>query len=95
MRTKHFILSLILLSKISLAQGEAGSLFLSINPGARSNGMGEAQIGISNDAYATYYNPAGLTNRVICNCPTWTAPPPAASSAVTVPSLPTAMLIAC
>jgi hypothetical protein len=62
MRTKHFILSLILLSKISLAQGEAGSLFLSINPGARSNGMGEAQIGISNDAYATYYNPAGLTN---------------------------------
>ncbi len=24
--------------------------------------MGEAQIGVANDAYATYYNPAGLTN---------------------------------
>ena len=39
-----------------------GSLFLTINPGARSNAMGEAQIGVANDAYATYYNPAGLTN---------------------------------
>jgi hypothetical protein len=45
-----------------MAQGQAGSLFLSINPGARANGMGEAQIGIANDAYATYYNPAGLSN---------------------------------
>ena len=62
MRVKHTILSLILLSQLSYSQGTAGSLFLTINPGARSNGMGEAQIGVSNDAYATYYNPAGLTN---------------------------------
>ena len=62
MRTKHFILSLILLSQITFAQGQAGSLFLTINPGARSNAMGEAQIGVANDVYATYYNPAGLTN---------------------------------
>ena len=62
MRTKHIILSLILLSQLSFAQGQAGSLFLTINPGARSNAMGEAQIGVANDAYATYYNPAGLTN---------------------------------
>ena len=62
MRTKHFILSLILLSQIAFAQGQAGSLFLTINPGARSNAMGEAQIGVANDVYATYYNPAGLTN---------------------------------
>lgn len=62
MRVKNTILSLIILSQISFAQGEAGSLFLSINPGARSNAMGEAQIGVSNDSYATYYNPAGLTN---------------------------------
>ena len=61
MRTKHFILSLILLSQITFAQGQAGSLFLTINPGARSNAMGEAQIGVANDVYATYYNPAGLT----------------------------------
>lgn len=62
MRTKHFILSLILISQITFAQGQAGSLFLTINPGARSNAMGEAQIGVANDVYATYYNPAGLTN---------------------------------
>jgi hypothetical protein len=62
MRTKQFILSLILLSQITFAQGQAGSLFLTINPGARSNAMGEAQIGVANDVYATYYNPAGLTN---------------------------------
>ena len=62
MRTKHIILSLILFSQLSFAQGQAGSLFLTINPGARSNAMGEAQIGVANDAYATYYNPAGLTN---------------------------------
>ena len=62
MRTKNIILSLILFSQLALGQGQAGSLFLTINPGARSNAMGEAQIGIANDAYATYYNPAGLTN---------------------------------
>ena len=62
MRTKHIILSIILFSQLSFAQCQAGSLFLTINPGARSNAMGEAQIGVANDAYATYYNPAGLTN---------------------------------
>ena len=59
---KHIILSLILFSQLSFAQGQAGSLFLTINPGTRSNAAGEAQIGVANDAYATYYNPAGLTN---------------------------------
>ena len=62
MKYKNLIVSAILLSQLAMAQGQAGSLFLSINPGARANGMGEAQIGIANDAYATYYNPAGLTN---------------------------------
>ena len=62
MRTKHFILSVILISQVALAQGQAGSLFLTINPGARANAMGEAQIGVANDVYATYYNPAGLMN---------------------------------
>ena len=61
MRTKHIILSLILLSQLSFTQGQAGSLFLTINPGARSNEMGESQIGVANDAYATYYNPSGLS----------------------------------
>ena len=62
MKLKNLIVTAILLSQLVMAQGQAGSLFLSINPGARANGMGEAQIGIANDAYATYYNPAGLTN---------------------------------
>ena len=60
---KNKILFLIIFaSNILFAQGKAGSLFLTINPGAKSNGMGEAQIGIANDVYASYYNPAGLTN---------------------------------
>ena len=62
MKYKKLIATVILLSQLVMAQGQAGSLFLSINPGARANGMGEAQIGIANDAYATYYNPAGLSN---------------------------------
>jgi len=62
MKYKNLIATVILLSQFVMAQGQAGSLFLSINPGARANGMGEAQIGIANDAYATYYNPAGLSN---------------------------------
>jgi hypothetical protein len=62
MNYKNLIATIILISQLVMAQGQAGSLFLSINPGARANGMGEAQIGIANDAYATYYNPAGLSN---------------------------------
>jgi len=60
---KNKLLFLIIFaSNILFAQGKGGSLFLTINPGAKSNGMGEAQIGIANDVYASYYNPAGLTN---------------------------------
>ena len=62
MSYKKSIFALLLFSQITMAQGEAGSLFLAINPGARANGMGEAQIGVANDAYSTYYNPAGLSN---------------------------------
>lgn len=43
-----------------LAQGEAGAIFLLISPGARAGGMGEAQTAIADDAYASYWNPAGL-----------------------------------
>ena len=39
---------------------EAGALFLLISPGARAGGMGEAQVAVANDAYASYWNPAGL-----------------------------------
>ena len=40
--------------------GEAGAIFLLIAPGASAAGTGEAQVAKSNDAYASYYNPAGL-----------------------------------
>lgn len=42
------------------AVSEAGALFLLISPGARAGGMGEAQVAVANDAYASYWNPAGL-----------------------------------
>ncbi len=43
-----------------VAQSEAGAIFLLISPGARAGGMGEAQVAVANDAYASYWNPAGL-----------------------------------
>lgn len=43
-----------------MAVSEAGALFLLISPGARAGGMGEAQVAVANDAYASYWNPAGL-----------------------------------
>ena len=42
------------------SQSEAGAIFLLIAPGARAGGMGEAQVAVANDAYASYWNPAGL-----------------------------------
>ncbi|MBT5462080.1 MAG: PorV/PorQ family protein [Candidatus Marinimicrobia bacterium] len=52
-------LVLVLMNPI-LAQSEAGAIFLLIAPGARAGGMGEAQVAVANDAYASYWNPAGL-----------------------------------
>ncbi|MBO8130888.1 MAG: PorV/PorQ family protein [Candidatus Marinimicrobia bacterium] len=53
-------ISLILLFNFSYSQSQAGAIWLLINPGARADGMGEANVAIANDAYASYYNPAGL-----------------------------------
>ncbi len=39
---------------------EATAIFLLISPGARAGGMGEAFVAVSDDATATYWNPAGL-----------------------------------
>ncbi len=38
----------------------ASVIWLTITPGARSNGMGEAFTALADDATATYWNPAGL-----------------------------------
>lgn len=48
------------LSNPIYSQSEAGAIFLLISPGARAGGMGEAQVAVANDAYATFWNPAGL-----------------------------------
>ena len=61
MKNKVFILLLIMkISVLNANPGEASAVFLLISPGASSVGTGEAQVAKANDAYATYYNPAGL-----------------------------------
>jgi hypothetical protein len=44
----------------SFAVSESAVLFLLISPGARASGMGEAFVGLADDATAVYWNPAGL-----------------------------------
>ncbi len=53
------ITGLLLVTQV-FAVGEAGAIFLLIAPGAGPAGTGEAQVAKADDAYATYYNPAGL-----------------------------------
>ena len=60
-RIYSIVVALLLISGPSLnAQSEAGAIFLLISPGARAGGMGEAQVAVANDAFASYWNPAGL-----------------------------------
>lgn len=61
MKRLGIILSLmaVLINPI-FAQSEAGAIFLLIAPGARAGGMGEAHVAVADDAYASYWNPAGL-----------------------------------
>jgi len=42
------------------AVSESAVLFLLISPGARASGMGEAFVGLADDATAVFWNPAGL-----------------------------------
>lgn len=55
------VFSVLNVSSSLFAQGEATVLFLMINPGARQGGMGEAGVALANDAYAIYWNPAGMS----------------------------------
>ncbi len=41
--------------------GTTAAAVLKIAPGARSLGMGNAYVGVSDDIYSTYFNPAGIT----------------------------------
>jgi len=54
------LLLLITLVNPVFSVGEAGAIFLLIAPGARAGGLGEAQVAVTDDAYASYWNPAGL-----------------------------------
>ncbi len=60
---KRFIYSALFLLAAQVpvqAQSEAGSIFLLISPSARAAGMGEAHVAVADDAYASFWNPAGL-----------------------------------
>ncbi len=52
--------ALILLPSLMLAISQATLLFLSIEPGARANGMGRAYSAVADDAYAGWWNPGAL-----------------------------------
>jgi len=54
------VLVLLIAAQQVFAVSEAALLFLLISPGARSAGMGEAFVAVSNDASAVFWNPAGL-----------------------------------
>ena len=45
---------------MSASPGDASAVFLLISPGAASVATGEAQVAKADDAYATFFNPAGL-----------------------------------
>src|SRR6056297_1586904 len=61
MKRYLLLIPIIMLLSVSVfAQGEAGAVWLLIRPGARACGMGEVGGAVADDAYATYYNPAGL-----------------------------------
>ena len=59
MKIKNILIIISIISNLS-AVGEAGAIFLLIAPGAGAQGLGEAQVAKADDAYASYYNPAGL-----------------------------------
>ncbi len=54
------LLGVILTVSSVFAITNTGAVWLLIAPGARAEAMGEAQVAIADDAYASYYNPAGM-----------------------------------
>jgi len=68
-RTISFVIALAILFGLTIPSfagefskvGTVGAQFLKIGMGARYVGMGEASVACVNDAYAMYWNPAGLT----------------------------------
>jgi len=56
----YSMILLLLLSGASLYATEYAAGFMEVGMGAEAAGMGMAQVAVANDAYATYWNPAGL-----------------------------------
>lgn len=62
-RMPLLVLGLVVLTASSALAGEAGTAgagFLKLAVGPRAVGMGESQTAVAEDAYAAYWNPAGL-----------------------------------
>ncbi len=53
------IITVLVISSMAYAS-TASVIWMTITPGARPNGMGEAFTALANDATASYWNPAGL-----------------------------------
>lgn len=54
------LLLLAILPALAGGAGSAGADFLQLGAGPRAVAMGEAQVAVADDAYASYWNPAGL-----------------------------------
>lgn len=59
---KFAIIILLIFTSVSVfsTASQAGAVFLMIYPGARAVGIGGAYTAIADDAFANYYNPAGM-----------------------------------
>ena len=58
--TVALLLTMVFVAQQAFAVSEATVLFLMITPGARQASMGESFVAVANDAYAAFWNPAGL-----------------------------------
>jgi len=61
--TKWGIIALVVLGPGAVQASDPGTTaanFLKLGVGPRAEAMGEAQVGLADDVYATYWNPAGL-----------------------------------
>jgi ligand-binding sensor domain-containing protein len=61
------VLLSVLLASSAFAIGQSAVITLVFPPGARATGLGEAFVGLADDANATFFNPAGLGQAPLAN----------------------------